>query len=112
MEPAPEGMVRVLTTPSGAGRRGRREPLDWEAIVLWLRTHPWEPYETPPVAFNAVARLRQRYPEVRFDTFQRHWVKLETRDAGEPGTREQLMCHLYVTWTGEDNGDEDTTEGA
>lgn len=104
MEAAPEGLVEVRTPPAGAGRRGRRDALDWEAIVTHLRLNEWRSYETPLVPFNAVARLRERFRDIRFQTFQRRLVELED---GEKGTRKQLMCSLYVTCTGDERAGED-----
>jgi hypothetical protein len=77
-------------------------------IVAFLRQNVWREFQAPPVPFNAVARLRQRYQDVRFKTFQRRWVEL----SGEPPRRVE-MCDLYVTCTGkaeEDDDDDDAAE--
>ena len=111
MQPAPQGLIAVKSAPSGAGRSGRRDTLDWDEIIPWLEADPWQEYHAGQVPFNAVARWRQRFPKVRFKTVDRHYREVESRVGGNKKLVKQLWCGLYVTWTGEDNADQATDMG-
>jgi hypothetical protein len=112
MQPAPQGLVAVKSVPRGAGTPGQRSIFDWDEIIPWLEANPWQPYLLPfPMPFNAVARWRKRFPQVRFDTLGRHYVRVQTTVNGRKKLVNQLWCSLFVTWTGEDNADQATDMG-
>jgi hypothetical protein len=107
MEPAPQGGVVVLSIPAGAGRRGRGEPYDWDAIVEWHRQRPMTIAVYEHVAYGRLGELRKTYPDCRFVSFNVH-QQLPARPAQKP----KDLCTVYVQWTGAgEDADSITTTG-